>query len=227
MKKEKVKIIEKIQYNGKTYNALSFTDEYQHIEPCWDCAFGGRCFIGYREAVIKGRTMSVRENGFTCHRPADFPRHCTAVQRSDKKNVYFVVASKFKDIDENEKKTVVTFVHAQERTARKEHVCAICGETIKVKEVYQDICVRTESGVFDIRAHNHCHYVAKALEARIIGDASNPSFDADDIKDYVKRFYPENARIQREKNLKKVIERIYCDLNNVQEIREQSEDISN
>lgn len=227
MNTQKIKTIEKIEYNGKTYKALPFEDGYQHIEPCWDCAFGGRCFIGTREAVIKGQTVQVRENGFTCHRPADFPSHCTAIQRKDQKNVYFVVAHKLDSEEIEEKKVVVTFVHAQERQARKEHTCAICGETIKAKTTYQDICCRTEKGVFDIRAHNHCHFVATALEARLIGDTKNPVYDTEDIRDYVKRFYPENARIQREKNFKKVIEKIYCDLNGVQEIKEQNEDISN
>lgn len=100
----KPKVLGKVVYKDITYNILPFDDSHKHVEPCWDCAFGGRCSLGMKEIIVKGEKKQVRENGFTCKRPADFPQCCTCVNREDNRNVYFVkdMKQKTKEVERAE-----------------------------------------------------------------------------------------------------------------------------
>lgn len=81
--------IEPIVYKGRAYYTYEFTDDDKHVEPCWYCTFGKKCFIGTRMALINGEWKEVKECGYACNRPLNFPAKCTSVNREDKRNVYF------------------------------------------------------------------------------------------------------------------------------------------
>ena len=80
--------METITYKGTVYQVHEFTDEHPHVEPCGECCFGGKCSIGVWPHVVKGKTVMVRESGWTCHKPDDFEK-CTAPSRSDHRNLFF------------------------------------------------------------------------------------------------------------------------------------------
>ena len=80
--------METITYKGTVYQVHEFTNEYPHVEPCGECAFGSTTTVGVYPRIIKGKTVMAREGGWTCHKPQDAPP-CTAVRREDKRNVYF------------------------------------------------------------------------------------------------------------------------------------------
>jgi hypothetical protein len=192
-------IIEKVKYNGRVYNALPFTNESRHVEPCCNCAFGTPAFI--------------------CNKPADFPSHCTCISREDGKNVYFVTAQTLREYN-SENKALITYRTAYPRLARVEHKCALCGEAIRIKEQYQDVFVRTDDKAYQIKTHNHCYTVAKVLDLEIIADDNEPLFDSEDIKEYVRIHYPYNTRVRYESSLRKIVEKIWRDIHKVTEIKE-------
>lgn len=85
--------METMNYKGTVYIVHEFTNDNPHIEPCWECCFGTKCSVGIYPHVVKGKTVMVQECGWKCHKPDDFDP-CTAVMRSDHRNVFFQVHRK-------------------------------------------------------------------------------------------------------------------------------------
>lgn len=91
MKKETIEIpiLGKIKYEGIEYIVREFNDDNPHVEPCGECCFGKKVSIGLFPHIIKGETKMVNECGWKCNKPNADIFHCTAVNRKDKKNVFF------------------------------------------------------------------------------------------------------------------------------------------
>lgn len=95
--------IELVEYDGWLYRVFEYIEDEMHIEPCWNCAFGYRVSIGKREAIVKGEKKLIDEGGYGCRRPRNFPQNCTAVNRDDRRNVFFGRYCKVPIPDENGK----------------------------------------------------------------------------------------------------------------------------